>query len=215
MKTLDQSRMIPAKSSAPWAILSIVLVILLGLVFFLNHRSRPASPLLVYGSLPDFSLITQDGKPVSKMSLLGHPWIADFIFTSCSGQCPQMSATMMALASGFAGEKEKNIRLVSFSVDPKRDTPEILSRYAQRYHADATRWLFVTGRAEDIYRLSRQGFKLGVDENTPDAPNIAVEPILHSSRLILVDAKGNIRGYYDTAEPDAVKRLKADVRRLP
>ncbi len=118
----------------------------------------------------------------------------------------------MALAAEWAGEK--NIRFVSFSVDPKRDTWEVLARYARRYHADPSRWIFVTGQAEAIYKLSRQGFKLGVDENAPDAPNIAVEPILHSSRFVLVDAQGSIRGYYDTEEPNAVTRLNADTRAL-
>ncbi len=194
------------------------LVLALGMALILallaisyTHRKAPAD-LPIYGVLPDFSLTAQDGSTISKSLLLGHPWIADFIFTRCAGQCPRMSMSMAGLQSDLAAMK--NLLFVSFSVDPKWDTPDELAKYAKVYGADPTRWFFVTGPQQDVYGLSRKGFKLGVDESTPDAPNIAAEPIFHSSRLVLVDSQCRVRGYYDALEPEGLRRLRSDVWKL-
>jgi len=192
--------------------LVLVLVVLTSRVVSQSRRGHSAKAPLVFGVVPDFSLTKEDGSAISKAMLLGHPWIADFIFTRCGGQCPRMSNTVAALQTDLAWIK--GLRFISFSVDPKWDTPEILAKYARSYHADAMRWSFVTGSQEDVYKLCRQGFKLGVDENTPDAPNIAVEPVLHSNRLVLVDTRGNVRGYYDAEDAEALARLKSDLRSL-
>ena len=123
-----------------------------------------------------------------------------------------MSTVMAGLQSDLSWAKE--LRFVSFSVDPKWDTPDVLAKYAQTYHAETGKWTFVTGPRDDVFRLCREGFKLGVDENPPDAPNIAVEPIFHSSRLVLVDAQGAIRGYYEAEDVSAMARLKSDLQRI-
>jgi protein SCO1/2 len=104
----------------------------------------------------------------------------------------------------------EEIRLVSFSVDPEHDTPEVLSEYANRYNADSERWLFLTGTMDAIEKLSVGGFKLALD---PTAGTEA-EPITHSSRFVLVDREGRIRGYYGNEDPDALDRLISDAKRL-
>ena len=99
--------------------------------------------------------------------LRGKVWIASFIFTRCSGPCPQVTAAMADLQKDFASQPDA---LVTFTVDPEYDTPKILSQYADRFHADADRWLFLTGKQAYIYKLLRDGFKVGADRNTdPDA----------------------------------------------
>ena len=107
----------------------------------------------------DFGLTDQDGREVRAADLRGTVWIASFIFTRCSGPCPHVSATMENLQDAFAGEPD--VRLVTFTVDPEYDTPEVLKRYAQRFHADPKRWLFLTGREADVYRTLQDGFKVG------------------------------------------------------
>lgn len=102
-----------------------------------------------------------------------------------------------------------SIRLVSFSLDPAYDTPERLQQYAAHYATSGTRWTFVTGELSEIYRLSKESFHLSVAEGVDEA-----EPIIHSTRLVLVDAMARIRGYYDAQEPEAMSRLSQDVRRL-
>ena len=120
--------------------------------------------------------------------------------------------SMAALQSDLAAMKD--LRFVSFSVDPKWDTPDVLAKYAANYGADSMRWFFLTGPQQEVHGLSRKGFKLGVDESPPDAPNIAIEPIFHSSRLVLVDTQGRVRGYYDALEPEALGILRVDVWKL-
>jgi len=160
------------------------------------------------GAVPAFSLVDQRGEPFGSSQLIGHPWVADFIFTRCAGQCLGMAARMQELQAQLSSES--NVRLVSFSVDPEYDTPEVLSRYASEHSVQPGRWIFLTGDRSQIHRLSIDGFRLGIAEgNRSEA-----EPILHSTRLVLVDAEGRIRGYYDATEPPAVDRLLQDIGRL-
>ena len=173
------------------------------------HRLTPVRPAVLRddGPVPDFTLTDQAGRPVTRASLAGSVWVADFIFTRCAGQCPLMSAQMAELQRVF--EPLSGVRLVSFTVDPAHDTPEALAAYASHYGASAARWQFVTGEQEAIWRLAREGFRLGVGEGES-----ATEPITHSVRLVLVDSRGHIRGTYDATDGVAVRRLREDVRRL-
>jgi protein SCO1/2 len=166
---------------------------------------RPEPPPLM-DQAPAFTLTNRDGRAVRSQDLAGKPWIADFIFTRCPASCPLMTARMARLDQELARDHE--VRLVSISVDPEHDTPAVLERYAQSYKAPP-RWLFLTGGKEEIYRLSRQGFKLGIDIPPPSGPGgPAVEPILHSTRFVLVDGQGRIRGYYDGIDEDSMKKLR-------
>jgi protein SCO1/2 len=159
-----------------------------------------------YSVVPDFSLTERSNRPVTHKDLNGQVWVADFIFTRCPGICPVMSSKMQKLQERLPRE----IRLVSFSVDPSHDTPEVLTEYAKRYNADAERWLFLTGDPEVIQELSVGGFKLALDPTG----GTEAEPITHSSRFVLVDRQGHIRGYYGTEEADALDRLIADAKKL-
>ena len=118
-----------------------------------------------------------------------------------------MSAHMAELQRAF--EPLSGVQLVSFTVDPAHDTPEVLAAYARHYGASAARWQFVTGAQEALWRLAREGFKLGVGEG-----GSAEEPITHSVRLVLVDRRGHLRGTYDATDGAAIRRLYQDVRRL-
>ena len=170
------------------------------------HRS--ITPLPDYGVLPAFSLLDHERRPVTREALLGSVWIADFIFTRCAGQCPLMSTTMAKLAHAHTGDRR--LRLVSLSVDPAYDTPERLAAYAERYGAHEEQWRFVTGEAQAMEGLAREGFHLGVGSDGGSAR----EPITHSVRLILVDQQAHVRGYYDATDAQAITRLSNDVRAL-
>lgn len=143
-------------------------------------------------------------------SLRGTPWVADFIFTQCGGACPAMTARMARLRRDVPA----GVRFVSFTVDPVHDTPEVLSRYAASFEADRD-WLFVTGAQKDLYALSTEGFKLAAMEVPPEQRKEGGDgPFLHSSKFVLVDAAGEIRGYYDSTDEDEMRSLVADVGRL-
>jgi protein SCO1/2 len=118
-----------------------------------------------------------------------------------------MSLRMQELQQAL---KNVEVRLVSFTVDPKHDTPEALAAYARQFEAVPGRWKFLTGERDALWTLAREGFRVGVadEEGTVD------EPIAHSIRLILVDRRGVIRGYYDATDEAAVDRLLRDARRL-
>ncbi|HSC41636.1 MAG TPA: SCO family protein [Candidatus Binatia bacterium] len=158
-------------------------------------------------TVPDFSLIERSGKKVTLADLRGQVWIADFIYTKCTDTCPLQTADMARLQDRWLNEKELN--LVSFSVDPEHDTPPVLSRYAARFKADPKRWLFVTGSRPQIVHLIEDGFHLGVASASSHA-NV----ILHSPRFVLVDKQGQIRGYYNNDDPKAMQRLNQDVASL-
>src|SRR5206468_11373309 len=121
-------------------------------------------------------------------SLAGKPWIADLIFTHCAGPCPVMTGKMASLQKALASS---DVRLVSISVDPKNDTPAVLKEYAQKFGADESRWLFLTGDEQAAYDVAR-GLLLPADPAKADAP------IIHSTKFVLIDAAGKIRKYYSS-----------------
>jgi protein SCO1/2 len=162
----------------------------------------PHHKLEMFGQVPDFELTSQDGEVFREASLKGHVWIADFIYTTCPGPCPRMSSHMSALQKATASTPD--IRLVSFTVDPAKDTPPVLAAYASRYQANPARWTFLTGKTETLQLLSRDTFKLSDIDSSMN----------HSTRFVLIDQKGRVRGYYGTMTGDPIKQIAADARQL-
>jgi cytochrome oxidase Cu insertion factor (SCO1/SenC/PrrC family) len=157
-----------------------------------------------YGAVPDFTLTERSGNPLSLKELRGKIWIADFIYTNCTDTCPLQTAMLAKLQQEYAAFRD--LRLVSFSVDPERDSAPVLALYAEKHGADADRWYFLTGPRERLLDLIQKGFHLAV----ATAP-LRTEPdgmIAHSPRFVLVDKQSQIRGYYDSREPEALARLK-------
>jgi protein SCO1/2 len=136
--------------------------------------------------------------------LRGKVWIADFIYTTCTDTCPLQTAMMAKLQQEYAGTPE--VQFVSFTVDPERDTPQALSRYADKHQADPSRWYFLTGQRDRIIRLIQQGFHLAVVSPPVEAELGGMIP--HSPRFVLVDKDARIRGYYDSRDLEAFLRLK-------
>ena len=193
--------------------------IILGTFFWLKLAPRPgltgwdAKPLeglQRYGSVPQFSLIERSGKTTTLADLRGTIWIADFIYTTCQDTCPMQTAEMAQLQEQW--KDRAGLKLVSFSVDPEKDTTEVLSRYANRYKADSQRWLFLTGPKEEISRLVQEGFRLSAVALSSDGKKDSL--IMHSPRFVLIDKQAEIRGYYDSRDQQALERLKKDVATL-
>lgn len=194
---------------AMWTILICVLGGV-SVAFFLKSRPAPAA-LPVVKSVPDFSLAGHDGNPIALKDLKGKVWAADFFFASCSGICPTMQKNLTQAHKAFA--KEPNFRMLSITVDPERDTVEILSEYSKNWDADAKGWLFVTGDRKAIYQLARHGFLLTA-EPAPKGEDGGPDDFIHSEKTALVDKKGQIRGYYDATNPEAVAQMIQDARAL-
>jgi protein SCO1/2 len=162
-----------------------------------GHSAPP-----VLGTVPPFALTERSGRTVGTTDLRGHVWIADFVFTRCPDFCPLLTARMAELQRSLpAGD---DLRLVSVSVDPVHDTPEVLRAYAARTGAGDA-WLFLTGPRDDVARLVHDGFKLAFADNGPPG-----QPITHSDRFVLVDRGLRIRGYYLATDAADLARLRAD-----
>jgi protein SCO1/2 len=163
-------------------------------------RQREFAPLF---AVPDFKLADQNGNSFGLADLRGKVWIADFIFTRCAGPCPVMSSKMAAVQSLL---KHPDVRLVSFTVDPDRDTPSVLKDYGKRYGADDSRWSFLTGPADQMRNVARGmniAAKLEDDES-----------VTHSTHFLLVDREGNVCGIYGNSDEEVAPTLAADATEL-
>src|SRR5919106_3055041 len=117
-----------------------------------SSEERPLEGLRVLGAVPQFSLMERDGRRITLSDLKGKVSIINFIYTNCPDTCPIQTAQMKQIQDGF--KNEKDLLLVSITVDPKRDTAKVLSEYADHFGADPARWFFLTGEQESIYRLA-------------------------------------------------------------
>jgi protein SCO1/2 len=164
--------------------------------------AAPHADLPSLGAVSDFTLTDQTGASfASAPELKGHVWVADFMFTNCPGPCPRMSSQMHQVQTALTGQ---DVRLVSITVDPDRDTPQELAKYAAYYSAKPGIWYFLTGPRATLNHLGQDVFKLNAVDGSLD----------HSTRFTLVDRNSEIRGYYLTSEPDAITRVIADAKAL-
>jgi protein SCO1/2 len=186
------------------AVLAMVSVIGAGLWKRHGAAGGAAVDLPVLGQVPDFSLVDQDDQPVTLETFKGKPWVATFIFTRCAGPCPVITGKMAALQRTI---RAPGLRFVSVSVDPEYDTPPVLKAYAKKFGADESRWRFLTGPTDAVHALAR-GMYIAAVPATKD------QPIIHSEKFVLVDADGQIRGFYDNNDPQEMAQLPTDAQRL-
>lgn len=213
----------PARNGSNGSVIAIavgavlLMAIAVGIFLFGNAADNdPAGALSSEQSLPDsfgsvpaeVRFMERSGREMQLGELRGTPWVASFIFTRCGGTCPMMSKSMSALQDSLRGIGD--VRLASFSVDPEYDTPERLNEYAASYRADTTRWFFfTTGSDSTIRTVAREVFKIGVQEGGTE-----VEPIVHSTKFVLIDAEGEIRGYFDGMNAEGRAELLRTLRTL-
>jgi protein SCO1 len=189
------------------------LIAVLGLAAAAAACDRGASAgdqLDVLGPVPDVAVLDQTGARLRTADLAGRVLVANFIFTRCPTVCPVTSLKMKRIGERLADQP--GVGLVSVSVDPKHDTPEVLRAFAARYGADPARWRFLTGEAGALRRAVEEGFKLNLEQRgeladgTPD--------IVHDLHFVLIDRQLRIRGYYDSEESGRLDDLVRDARRL-
>ena len=208
---------------ALWGLLILVLIGVVGAGLWALILHRPASKRALsvgsrqppaYGSVPLFSFMERSGQRVERAEFLGRIWVVDLIYTHCPDTCPLQSAEMARLQAELVNETD--MRLVSITVDPARDTLAVLSRYAKRFGADPKRWLFLTGEKEAIYRFVQEGLRLPVMDPRRRARGAGGEGVsfLHSSRFVLVDREARIRGYYESSDMESLRQLREDVKTL-
>lgn len=187
--------------------LLILLIIPLGFYFYYKQKidalPRRAEKIQSYWDAPSFKYQTQNGDTLTNDSLKGIVYVADFIFTNCPNVCLDLSKTMAQLQQNFI--TNRRLRLVSFSVDPARDSIAALKDYAQRYGAVRGKWYFLRGDTSSIWNTVEKGFKVSVGY-ARDSIGTGYS-FTHSEKLVLVDDKGKVRGFYnglDRAEMDSL-----------
>jgi protein SCO1 len=202
-----------------WTGLALVGLTLLVAVSLVGLKSRqpPAQPLPVYGQIADFTLTNQHGRAVSLADLRGRVWVADIIFTRCAGPCPKMTRQMRQLQDALPPSSE--IRLVTLTTDPDFDTPTVLKAYAERFGADPTRWIFLTGAKAQLAKLAIDSLKLTAIEKKPGERESPQDLFIHSTIFVIADKRGQLRGVFETTgegiDPRVVQtQILAAVRRL-
>jgi protein SCO1 len=181
----------------PRVVSSLLLLAVAGLTF---SCSKP--PLTDYGLIPQFTLVDSNGQPFDSQSLRGKVWVADFIYTNCPGPCPRMTSQMHQVEQRVNGFED--VRLVSFSVDPDRDTPAALTAFAHRFGGPTVQWYFLTGSPATLHLLAWDVFKIGDLISVMD----------HSTKFMLVDKSGHLRGYYSSFDQEGIPALLNDMKRL-
>lgn len=165
--------------------------------------------LPVISRVPSFSFTDQTGQPFGSAELGGTAWIASFIYTRCPGPCPRLVRRVVELQQKHAGEGR--LRYVSFSVDPKTDRPEVLAAYARQHGIDSGSWRLLTAGFDEITGFMRDTFFLEVSRTERGSAGSAQGPVIHSVHLALVDPRMRVRGFYDSSEPSALRRLERDL----
>lgn len=162
-----------------------------------------------FWQVPAFELIDQEGRIFNSAQMVGKVWVVDFFYTTCPGPCPALTSRLSEVHRAFEGENRMGF--LSISSDPEKDQPPVLKKYAEKFNADS-RWLFLTGTTKAIFSLANQGFKLSLTRTEGGA-----EPVTHSTRLVLVDAAGWVRGFYEGVGEEgneAAAKLSEGIRTL-
>ncbi len=163
-----------------------------------------------YFSVPPFAFRNQSGREVSHYDYQNHVYVSDFFFTTCPTICPVMSSQMSRLQEKLKKARLfGEVKLLSHTVDPEHDTPEVLRAYAERLGADTAHWHFVTGEKDDLYDQARYGYFMTALES-----DTAAGGFFHSDQFVLVDQSGHLRGYYDGTSTSEVDQLFKDLQLL-
>ncbi len=163
-----------------------------------------------FGPLPAFTLVSERGEPVALADLRGRPLVISVLYSTCSGPCPSVAAGLEELQEDLA---DTDVLLVTVSVDPEVDTPQVLASYGRARGARSGRWIFLTGEESQVHRLVREGFYLAVER----APGDEVPPgerVTHDTRLLAVDRSGRRRGWYSGTDPVQLEKLRRRMRFL-
>jgi cytochrome oxidase Cu insertion factor (SCO1/SenC/PrrC family) len=197
--------------------LAFAVLVLAFVQSMLLGRAQLGKPLLVYGSVGDFTLTNQDGQTVSLANLHGQVWVADVIFTRCAGPCLKMSRQMKDLQEALPAGSQA--RLITLTTDPEFDTPAVLKAYSRRFGADNNRWLFLTGTKQQLMNLATDSLKLTAIEKQPADRETPADLFIHSTIFVIVDKQSRLRGVFETSgegiDPADVKdQILAAIRRL-
>jgi protein SCO1 len=193
-------------------IVVVLFVRIFGPARFSYEQAHRSTELRKMSIVPPFALTERSGKTITNHDLAGRIWVADFIYTTCPGPCPIITAGMAKLQDAVAHDPQ--VQLVSFTVDPETDTPAVLAAYADKFGADPNRWWFLTGPEKPLDDLIENGFLQVVQDNSGQPLEPGQYKVTHSTYLALVDADGTVRGFYSGVGTDGRADLLRDIKIL-
>lgn len=158
-------------------------------------------------TVPSFSFINQDNQILASDFVEGKIWVADYFFTTCKSICPKLTTHLQKVQDAF--KQDNSVKIVSFTVDPDRDTPGALQAYASTFHAIPSQWQFATGDKKELYSFARKGLFIVATDGDGSTGDF-----IHSENLVLIDRQKHIRGYYDGTSDSQVEQLIKDIQRL-
>ncbi|OYX85498.1 MAG: SCO family protein [Flavobacteriales bacterium 32-34-25] len=179
-----------------------------------SSTSEAEGGLVKIGPAPKFELTNQDNKKINNDSYKGKVYVLEFFFTTCPSICPKMNQSMLVLEKKFFGNP--NFGIVTITIDPKHDTPEVLKTHAELLGVKSSNWNFLTGDRQTIFDLANKGFNLYAGENSKVSGGFE-----HSGMFALIDKNGDIRCrkdefgnpilYYDGLEKSGVRDIQQDI----
>ncbi|MBU2020134.1 MAG: SCO family protein [Bacteroidetes bacterium] len=158
-----------------------------------------------------FQFLNQKGQKVSDTDFSNKIWVVEYFFTRCGSICPQMNVQMQRIQKSIFPSNE--VQLLSFTVDPENDVPDVLDVYAEKHNAKLEYWQFLTGPKESIYKVARKYFFLLKPAETANAGDAGTD-FIHTNNFVLIDKKRRIRGYYDGTSVEEVDQLILDIEKL-
>ncbi len=160
--------------------------------------------------LAQFKFINQDGKAITNEDIKGKVCVVEYFFATCKGMCPKMNENMEKVYKAYRGNK--NVLILSHTVDPQKDTVAALKAYSLRFDADPTQWMFLTGDKKELYEMARYSYLISALDDTA---GVSIDKdFIHDKHYALVDGFGRIRGFYDGLDPENVKQLITDIGAL-
>jgi len=181
--------------------------------FYKVTRAQPKE-LVILGNpghrIHPFSFTNQEGQTFTNKNTEGKILVVEYFFATCTGICPKMNENMNSVYKEFRGNKD--VLILSHTVDPETDTPAALKEYSLRFEADPKQWIFLTGNKKDLYEKARYSYLISAqDDTTGISPD---KDFIHDNHFVLVDRTGQIRGMYDGLKKEEIEKLKADIKTL-
>jgi len=169
----------------------------------IGEREELPNGEIKYHTIPDFNFISQVGDTITRAAFYNKVYVADFFFTSCPSICPKVMKQMLRIYDHTSDNSK--VKMVSHTIDPKRDTPEVLRLYASNLKIDHSRWYFLTGDKDELLDIADEYYVAAFED--PDAPG----GFDHSGKILLIDTKGHIRAFCDGTDPEDVDDFMKDI----
>ncbi len=181
--------------------------------YYKVSREQPKTlPVLGEGDhrVRSFSFTDQNGKTVTNEDVKNKIYVVEYFFTTCKGICPKMNENMTTVFKAFRGNKD--VMILSHTVDPLKDTVQAMKEYSLRFDADPTQWLFLTGDKKELYDMARYSYLVTAADDTATVD--IQSDFIHTDRFVLVDKTGHIRGQYEGTNKTSVEQLVGDIKEL-